>query len=354
MKIIKILNYIFPLVIGALCSYMGTWSNIGIDNVIQIIMIFLLSIIFSVLLYYEARKELEPLHNSYSNIKSRFLLSKNIVIQLFAIIIGAICSSLGNWNKSQTGYSFKISIIVILAIIYIIFVIYSIYKDEKINENIKKYISKVEMLNEIYGNVQISIVYINHNIISELKNIQRDIHRGFILTDGIDKNINRLCQELYRIIARFDEGNFYVSYSKKMDDNLIMTIGYAGNGYIPDIYMMRRDINKDDYIDSKIMKQNDKSSFICYGKDNIEKLFSFHGKHELKYYMYFGIPVQINNEIRGLFQITYLSESTLFNERDNIEFLLSKIFPQYISITLLINEIYEMIYNNLPSTNTDS
>ena len=33
-------------------------------------------------------------------------------------------------------------------------------------------------------------------------------------------------------------------------------------------------------------------------------------------------------------------ESTLFNEKENIDFLINKIFPQYISITLLINEIY--------------
>ena len=31
---------------------------------------------------------------------------------------------------------------------------------------------------------------------------------------------------------------------------------------------------------------------------------------------------------------------TLFNEKENIDFLINKIFPQYISITLLINEIY--------------
>lgn len=51
-------------------------------------------------------------------------------------------------------------------------------------------------------------------------------------------------------------------------------------------------------------------------------------------------PVYINDEIQGLFQITYFSESTLFNEKENIDFLINKIFPQYISITLLINEIY--------------
>ena len=90
MKIIKILNYIFPLIIGALCSYMGSLTHIGKNNILQIIMIFTLSVIFSILLFYDAKTELDKLqksyHNNYSNIITKFLILKNIVIQLFAII----------------------------------------------------------------------------------------------------------------------------------------------------------------------------------------------------------------------------------------------------------------------------
>lgn len=169
MKIIKMLNYIFPLIIGALCSYMGSLTHIGKNNILQIIMIFTLSVIFSILLFYDAKTELDKLqksyHNNYSNIITKFLILKNIVIQLFAIIIGAVCSSLGNWDKNQSGFSIKSNILIILGIIYILFVIYSIYNDEKIDSNIKKYVSNIEMLNEIYENVQTSIVCINHAII---------------------------------------------------------------------------------------------------------------------------------------------------------------------------------------------
>ena len=111
MRIIKILNYIFPLIIGALSSYMGTWTHIGKNNILQIVLVFVLSGIFSILLYYDAKAELYRLqkfyHNTYSNIITRFLILKNIVIQLFAIIIGAVCSSLGNWGKNQSGFFIK-------------------------------------------------------------------------------------------------------------------------------------------------------------------------------------------------------------------------------------------------------
>lgn len=351
MKIIKAMNYIFPLIIGALCSYMGAWTDIGKNNILQISMIFVLSVIFSILLYYDAKRELEQLqkiyHNSYSNMITRYIILKNIVIQLFAIVIGAICSSLGNWDKNQPGFSIKIGIFVMMGIIYIVYIIYSVYKDEKIDRNMKKYVSRVEMLNDIYDNVQKSIVGFTYVIISELEKIQKDISKWYIETNGINHNINRLCNELYNIIARFDEGNFCISYSKKIDKKFIITIGYAGENNIPYTYKVKRNIDTDNYLDSKIMKINNKDVFICCHKEDIDRLFTYNKKYGNRYYMYFGIPAYINDEVHGLFQITYFSESTLFNEKENIEFLIDKILPQYISITLLINEIYEIIFNGL-------
>lgn len=82
-----------------------------------------------------------------------------------------------------------------MGIIYILFVIYSIYNDEKIDSNIKKYVSNIEMLNEIYENVQTSIVCINHAIIKEadksrIKNQPRTvIVQRLILFNVIHANV---------------------------------------------------------------------------------------------------------------------------------------------------------------------
>lgn len=354
MKIIKVLNYIFPIIIGALCSYMGAWTHIGRNNILQIIMVLVLSVIFSALLYYDAKRELEQLqkayHNNYSNMITRFIILKNIVIQLFAIVIGAVCSSLGNWDKNQSDFSIKIGIIVIMGIIYIVYVTYTIYKEEEIDSNIKKYVSRIEMFNEIYENVQNSIVYFNNKIIRELEEVQKDICQWYIKTNGIQQNINRLCINLYDIITKFDKGDFSVSYSKKIDKKFIMTIGYAGRkNHSSHTYMEKRNIDTDNYLDSRIMKMNKMDVFIFCQKEDIDRLFSYRQGYgdRNRYYMYFGIPVYTNDEIHGLFQITYYSESTLFNEKENIDFLLNKIFPQYISITLLINEIYEIVFKSL-------
>lgn len=211
---------------------------------------------------------------------------------------------------------------------------------KKIDSNIKKYVSNIEMLNEIYENVQTSIVCINHAIIKELEKVQKNIYKVNIDTAGIEYSINRLCNELYNTIAKFDKGSFCVSYSKRIDQKFIMNIGYAGDNNIFHKNIVKRNIDIDNHLDSKIMKVNNKDIFIYCQKEDINKLFTYGKGYENRYNMYFAIPVYINDEIQGLFQITYFSESTLFNEKENIDFLINKIFPQYISITLLINEIY--------------
>ena len=87
MKIIKILNYIFPLIIGALCSYMGSLTHIGKNNILQIIMIFTLSVIFSILLFYDAKTELDKLQKSYHNNYSNIFLLNLISLSFLELFI---------------------------------------------------------------------------------------------------------------------------------------------------------------------------------------------------------------------------------------------------------------------------
>ena len=83
-------------------------------------------------------------------------------------------------------------------------------------------------------------------------------------------------------------------------------------------------VNCNNHLDSKIMKVNNKDIFIYCQKEDINKLFTYGKGYENRYNMYFAIPVYINDEIQGLFQITYFSESTLFNEKENIDFLINR------------------------------
>ena len=95
----------------------------------------------------------------------------------------------------------KSNILIILGIIYILFVIYSIYNDEKIDSNIKKYVSNIEMLNEIYENVQTSIVCINHAIIKECSIVIRDSR--FVNEFHILKATCKFCTRLSTFVMTF-------------------------------------------------------------------------------------------------------------------------------------------------------
>ena len=62
--------------------------------------------------------------------------------------------------------------------LFIYCLLYTVYIMMKIDSNIKKYVSNIEMLNEIYENVQTSIVCINHAIIKELEKVQKNIYKS--------------------------------------------------------------------------------------------------------------------------------------------------------------------------------
>lgn len=346
MGIIKILNYIFPLVIGAICSSLGTWLNIGMNNILQILLIFLFSIIFSILLYYDGKKTIESNQMlEYNSYEIKFLMLKNIIIQLFALIIGALCSSLGDWNNTQPGFEIKFTAIIVVAIVYIIFVIVSVIKDEKLNKQNKIILKKVQELNVIYENVIQSIAEVNLYVAHDLEKTKKDIKNGYITIEAVEKVAFLLCHKLQQIIARYDTGDFCVSYSKKIDKQSIRTIAYAhGNNHaIPSVFGWTRKINQDEHIDSKIMESKPESMILLYNQEEIYKKFHVFNVRDRRYQRYFAIPVWNENEIQGIFQIIYYTESTLLNDEDTIGVFGTKILPQYASISIMINELYELI-----------
>ena len=77
----------------------------------------------------------------------------------------------------------------------------TLYNDEKIDSNIKKYVSNIEMLNEIYENVQTSIVCINHAIIKECSIVIRDSR--FVNEFHILKATCKFCTRLSTFVMTF-------------------------------------------------------------------------------------------------------------------------------------------------------
>ena len=89
------------------------------------------------------------------------------------------------------------------------------------------------------------------------------------------------------------------------------------------------------------MKTKPEEMIIYYNEEEINKKFYIHDTRERKYQMYFAIPVWNQKEIQGVFQVLYFTESTFFNNKQILNEFLKNIFPQYINITVLINELYE-------------
>lgn len=326
----------FPIVIGTICSSIGTWTNVRMKNFLQISSIFVLSIIFSLLLYYDGKKEIEANQiavNNYLGIK--FLMLKNIMIQLFAIIIGALCSSLGEWNSGQIGFKIKLIAIIVSTIIYIIFVTMSVTIDDKNNRKSKTRLEKLKQLNAIYESVIQTIGQISVTAIRDLDKVERIAYE--------------LCNSLKEILSKYDNGQFYVSYSKRINEKYIETIAYAASDYcvMPKAFCRTRQIKNDMHMDSMMVKKKIQETIVCYSREEINERFYYYDVRDNRYEMYFAIPVWHEEEMQGIFQIMYLTESTLLNDEENIRIFKNNIFPQYASIVGLINEYYEYVQKTL-------
>lgn len=342
-NIVKVLNYIFPIIIGAICSSLGTWLNIETKNIVQIALVVIFSITFSVMLYYDTKREIELDEIiKYSSNTIKFLTMKNIVIQLFAIIAGALCSSLGDWDRKQAGFDIKVTIIIIVAIIYIIFVVVSVKIDDKLNKQREEMLSKIQQINNIYESAIESISYVSHLVIGTLKNQKRDIS-----VNVAEEIAYILCHGLERIIKEYDAADFYITYSKRYDEQYIKTIAYAGKRAqgIPDEFEQVRQIDRDRHMDSIIMKNKERRMILHYDQEEIKNRFYYGNRRDIEYKRYFAIPIWSEREIQGIFQIVYYTESEFLDEENIAEIFSTKILPQYASIARMINELYEDILN---------
>ena len=342
-NIVKVLNYIFPIIIGGICSSLGTWLNIEAKNIVQIALIVIFSITFSAMLYYDTKREIELDEIiKYSSHTIKFLTMKNIVIQLFAILAGALCSSLGDWDRKQAGFDIKVIIIIIVAIIYIIFVVVSVKIDDKLNKQREGMLRKIQQINSIYESTIESISYVSRLMMGALKKQKRDIS-----VNVAEEIASLLCHGLERIIEKYDSADFYITYSKRYDKQYIKTIAWAGKCAqgIPYEFKQARQINRDRHMDSMIMKNKEQRMILHYNQEEIKNRFYYEHKRDIEYKRYFAIPIWSEREIRGIFQIVYYTESKFLDEENIAEIFSTKILPQYVSIARMINELYEDILN---------
>lgn len=279
---------------------------------------------------------------------------KNVLMGLLTIIIGAICSSLGSWDKIDKVFWIKVAVVSALTLLYALLLIF--YSTSEVNERRIKAILESEV--KAFESIMIGIVSICKQSSSDVTTIIRKM----IIEKNIDLNIwnfdkacTWVCSQVYNLLGELSCGNkdFGVAYIKledttKPETEIKMNSFANKNMHKPSIYGKRRKIDIDDvsnYHDVDLFRLGKAEIDVIIGQDEINEVFSYESKYSRmknkgKYNQYIAIPVICDDtKMIGLLEIVCLNNATLGDNKQEVLELASRYFVPYSYLILLLYKL---------------
>lgn len=259
---------------------------------------------------------------------------KNIILGMLTLIIGALCSAIGDWKSSQPGFAFKAGSIIILSIIYIIALIY--YGVIENNDN--KVNIRYRLQNEAYNESMVSLT----SLLRQSSIDYNKLYEKFKEDNEINFNIwsfqttcNWVCNKTYQVLDKLTDGkkNFRVNYAHVYEyeqndgsqKRVLRTIAFENSSQTPPNIFMKDRLLQDThgYYDVKIINENNPDIVVLSTAKEVENKFNYRGDREKyigKYEQFIGIPiVDSSSNIIGILEILTEQGFKLGNERKELE-----------------------------------
>lgn len=279
---------------------------------------------------------------------------KNVVLGILTIIIGALCSSLGNWNEFNTAFWIKAISALILTILYC--ALLAIYSTWEVNERSIRGILEDRV--KAYEEIMIGIDNICKQSASEVNSVIHSIVEDGLFNPNIwnfDKASMLVCKHIYDLLGRLKSGtrDFGVAYIK-LDENIKPEVEICMNAFAnqnmskPTVFRKKRRIDNEDdrnYHDVELFRLGKSDIDIRIGKEEVDQVFSYVSKerrneNKNKYNQYIGIPVFCNDsKMVGLLEIVCLNETSLGKTKSEVEEIASKYIVPYSYLLLLLHKL---------------
>ncbi len=267
------------------------------------------------------------------------------------LIIGGICSAMGQWDFSNdSSLKYKSILLVVFSIVYVILIAY--YSKNEINE--KKIATIYAKQNEAFEEIMSGLM----NICRESANGANKVIKSIINQKqanlelwSFDMACFLVCQNVYNLLCKIGHGKDFEVIYDRLDESVkpekeIYTNSYANKDVnVPSIYRKKRSIQDDKYHDTEIFRTNKTSIEVIIGSEEIDKVFEHQSKdkrnkNKKKYNQYIAIPVFCHNEkMIGLFEIVCLNKSSLGDNEDEIKEKISKYFITYSFFMLVLHKL---------------
>ena len=298
-----------------------------------------------------------------TKIKNRFIdrtSVKNILLGVWVIIIGAICSALGVWDyENDKHFSGKLILLVFFFITYIIMLAYYATREVNINQ-MAIIMQEQNRAFEVALGGMVSICQ------QSSQNVNRLIHE--IIEEGrINLNIwsfdiqcGLICEKIHNFLCELGgkSRDYYVSYIR-LDESCTeekmayMCAYYNKNMERPSVFKKRRKIDDPNgYYDVQLFANNNSGIVVHSGHEAINDVFNYEPsdkrqRNRKKYNQYIAIPVICEKEnvgkMVGLLEITCLNKTMIANSEDEVKEIASKYLVPYAYFMLLLHKLEKAI-----------
>lgn len=276
---------------------------------------------------------------------------KALLLGTITLIIGGICSAMGQWDfKGDKYLIYKFIALMVFFAIYIIFIAY--YSTNETNE--RKIASIYAQQNAAFEELMAGLMNVcKRSAFGANKVIKSIINekKANLELWSFDEACFWVCQNVYDLLCKIGYGKDFEVVYDRLDESVkpekeIYANSYANNDRgRPSIYGKRRSIQDDSYHDAELFKLNQADIEVIVGSEEIDKVFGHktkdkRNKNKEKYNQYVAIPVFCNDEkMVGLFEIVCLNKTSLGDTEDDIREIISKYFVTYAFLMLVLHKL---------------
>ena len=276
---------------------------------------------------------------------------KALLLGASTLIIGGICSSMGQWDFAKDhNLIYKIIALIITSVLYVVLIAY--YSTNEINE--KKIVSIYAQQNEAFEELMSGLMNVcKRSADGANKVIKSIINEKQVNLElwSFDETCFWVCQNVYDLLCKIGDGKDFEVIYDRLDESIKPEKEIYANSYAnkdtkrPSIYGKKRSIQDDSYHDAELFNLNQTDIEVIIGSEEIDKVFGHktkdkRNKNKKKYNQYIAIPVFCNDEkMVGLFEIVCLNKTNLGDTEEEIREIISKYFVTYAFFMLVLHKL---------------
>lgn len=278
-------------------------------------------------------------------------LSKSALLGFGTLIIGGLCSAMGNWNPAEDShFIIKVIGIVVAGLLYL--ALLAFYSTYEINTN--KISSLYEKQNKTFEQVMTGLMNVCRKSASGsnkvIKSIIEESNANLELW-SFDEACCWVCKNIYDTLCEIGFGKEFEVIYDRLDESIKPEVCVYTNSYAnkdmkrPTIYNVKRDKTNHKYHDIELFRKNESETEVIIGSEEIDKVFEHESankrrKNKNKYNQYIAIPVFCNDDkMVGLFEIVCLNRTYLAEKEEEVREITSRYFVPYTYFVLLLNKL---------------